>query len=414
MRACVPKRFRARFTLFPQLRSIRTMKKVYAVALATIALSLIAGLVSLYGLKLPFVTRLNTGETLLMLLFHLGICALFLMGIRSFKTEFKHAYLYICAGVLLLALAVFQYTVLGSVNALGSFWVTSGMVELPFVLSIVFMVIGFNKFAQLMGVTGLRRYLGITLGVMVVLCALSTLIPSTRPDIDHYTLFVTSILYVSQTVLLISIVPLAYRIRQKAGVLYIPLFAWMFAGFITYSVQMIVQTVALYLMPDTHWYVVYGGTTVFFVIAGACFMKAALELNRISYSEPLNENTRVSFFGRPLTAGDAVGKRSSVDAIVYLAQLASNRTAADPILDGLRTVTSNIMDNQELTVSQQAQLVTVYQRMEAYLLTEERIATYTADSLRKRVIQKYRNNSDSYFWEALTAPGTETTNTNAT
>lgn len=376
------------------------MKKVNTIALVTIALSLLLGVGLLFTPELDFIAALNVAETVALTILHAGICVLFFMGGRAFKREFKKAFAYVSAGIVLLALAVLQYTILGSANALDSFWVTSGAIELAFIASIVSLLIGQAGFAQVMGVAHLRRYIVITVLVAIAAGGLAALLPSPRTDIDPHTLAVTAALYTVQAVMLIAFLPLAYRIRAKAGALYVPMFAWLLTSWAVYALQMVVTVYGLFFFEHDHWYVVYGATMVFFFTAGLALLKAGVELNRIRFREPLPPFTQLSFYGTPKKHPKDQAA-SAVEAIAYAAGLSSNRDAIAPILDGLRVITSTVAPNQPLTPDQQTKLAGIYLQVEDALVNKERIAQFTQTSLRQRLLQKFQDPQDSVFWNSL-------------
>lgn len=376
------------------------MKKVKIIAWCTIGLSLLLGFGTLFGSGLEFIAALNSAETIALVVLHAGICTLFFMGGRAFTTDFRRAFGFVAGGIVLLALAVLQYTVLGSANALDSFWVTSGAIEVAFILSILALLIGQGGFARLMGVPHLSRYIWLSIGAALIAAAVATQLPSPRTDIESGTLFVTSALYTFQAVMLIAFLPLAYRIRRKAGALYVPLFAWLFAAWAVYALQLVVTVYGLFFFADNSWYVTYGATMVFFFSAGLCLLKAAVELNRIRFSEPPVRFTQLSFFGKPKQRTEDQGS-SAVEAVTYLAGLSSNIEAIDSILDGLRDITVITTPGQILTEQQQQKLSAVYLRLEETLATQEKIGRFNRTSVRELVIRRFQDPKDAVFWGSL-------------
>jgi hypothetical protein len=379
------------------------MKKTKIVVAATAVLAVLAGLSGLFGSGLDFITALNVSETLVMTVLHIGICILFIMGLKTFTAAFRRAYLFICAGVILLAVAVLQYTVLGSANALDSFWVTSGAIELAFVFSILCLLVGMALFARLMGVKHLARFIWLTVGVAIIASAAATFVPSPRTDIDPQMLFVTSALYTFQAVFLIAFLPLAYRIRKNAGPLYASMFAWMFTSFVVYAVQLVVTVYGLFYFSHDHWYVVYGVTMAFFFVAALCLLKAAIELNRIRFAEPPPRFTQFSFYGKPLGQKDTQ-TNSAIQAIVYLAGLTSDQTAIDSLLDDLRLVTSQLSPQpgpQPINDEQQTTLAEVYLKLEDYLASQEKIGKFTREQLRNDSLRRFQSPGETTFWSIL-------------
>jgi len=177
------------------------------------------------------------------------------------------------------------------------------------------------------------------------------------------------------------------------------MFAWLFSSFVIYALQMIVTVYGLFYFSHDHWYVVYGATMMFFFMAALCLLKAAVALNRIRYAEPPPRFTRFSFYGKPIIQEEG-RSNSAVNAIVYLAGLASNKTAIDPILDELRSITSQLASGTEarqLTQTEQDRLAKVYLQIEDYLVAQEKIGNFSRSELRERAMQKFQNPAEAIF-----------------
>ncbi len=74
-----------------------------------------------------------------------------------------------------------------------------------------------------------------------------------------------------------------------------------------------------------------------------------------------------------------------LDAIAYLAGLASNPQAIDPALDKVRTITATLQPGQPPSGQQLQVLLGVYLEIEHYLTTKEPLRTYTKEVLRNHL-----------------------------
>ena len=74
-----------------------------------------------------------------------------------------------------------------------------------------------------------------------------------------------------------------------------------------------------------------------------------------------------------------------VDRIVYTASLATRADDVGPILDPLRVITARTNNTAELSPADKATLADVQQKLEHYLLTQEKVRLFTPESLREQI-----------------------------
>jgi len=86
---------------------------------------------------------------------------------------------------------------------------------------------------------------------------------------------------------------------------------------------------------------------------------------------------------------NAAASRRQIDAIVYMASLASEPRAIDPILDKLRTVTATMPPDGVLTPGQQQSLASAQERLVTYLTEVEPVREFTKQSLYDRVEARF-------------------------
>ena len=68
--------------------------------------------------------------------------------------------------------------------------------------------------------------------------------------------------------------------------------------------------------------------------------------------------------------------------MTYAAQLISNPSAVDPILDKVRKITAAQQRRTDLSVADKTALVEVYMQLEDYLVTKEPLVHITKEDLR--------------------------------
>lgn len=111
-----------------------------------------------------------------------------------------------------------------------------------------------------------------------------------------------------------------------------------------------------------------------------------------------------SFFGTtPLSAADS--RQSPIDIVIYLASMASDPRAIDPILDTVRNVTSRLRPNETLAPTDLQQLARAYNQLEAYLTKDEPLRSYDKAGLDGKILQKFQLGSDSVetYWRQAEA-----------
>lgn len=79
--------------------------------------------------------------------------------------------------------------------------------------------------------------------------------------------------------------------------------------------------------------------------------------------------------------------KNALDLATYTASLASNPNEIDPLLDRVRKITATHSIESGLTADDEAELLAVYLKLEAYLTTHDPIRTFTKEELRNRLPQ---------------------------
>lgn len=362
------------------------MRNARVISVLTLAVSVAVSFLVYYLFQGSSENKISAAQSALFSFLFGGIAYLFVVGSKAFRREFARAYALIAMATMMLLAAVFQFTILNLTNAWNSWWVTSGLVHLPFLISVTLMFSGILLFAKLLNVGHLKRFVTIVLSITAILVVLALYLLLTRTSqvsLSAVSYYVSNII---QAVLLLAIVPLAFRVKKAAGTLYEPMFNWLFITSLVFAVQLVVGLVAVFVLPPGHWYLVYG-TAITFFIAGICLLKVSFELNKIPFAEPVMNIQQDS--------------HSSIDAIVYLAAQVSNPSSIDSILDGLRTVTSSLEPGETLNSNEQRQLARVYNQLEDFLVNQEKIGRFDKNDLRKTVLVRFGQNGDRDFWSAI-------------
>jgi hypothetical protein len=78
-----------------------------------------------------------------------------------------------------------------------------------------------------------------------------------------------------------------------------------------------------------------------------------------------------------------------LDIVLYVANLVSNPTDIDIVLDDVRTITSRLQPGQAPTAQDIVVLDKVYSRLEDYLLHQDALRVFTVEELRGRIAKRF-------------------------
>ncbi len=108
-----------------------------------------------------------------------------------------------------------------------------------------------------------------------------------------------------------------------------------------------------------------------------------------------------TFFGGGKRIAGSAG--SAIDVVTYVASLASDMKAIDPLLDPLREITSRLQPGQTLGAADQAVLADVCRKLQAYLVERDPLRSVTKATLETKIGQKFPIPSpgETAFWEQL-------------
>jgi hypothetical protein len=209
---------------------------------------------------------------------HLSAGALFLLGLPAYKAKLKFAYGAISVGVICTAIGSMQVPIISAFNLTDTFWVRSGIVILPFLLSGLAIYIGVRGFAKLIAIKTKLLNTSVIIPCVILLSVLSSFLPhgptaSTElvNDISNGILMWTGLLY------LVSLF-ITLKIRAKVGSHYTNAVAWLavalFGGMLIVAVAMF-NTFVLYTADQFN-----AAIDVLSAINGAVFVKAGLAFNK--------------------------------------------------------------------------------------------------------------------------------------
>ncbi|HSX35072.1 MAG TPA: hypothetical protein VLF62_05520, partial [Candidatus Saccharimonadales bacterium] len=186
--------------------------------------------------------------------------------------------------------------------------------------------------------------------------------------------------------LFIATAVLCYHIQQKASVSYKKAMQWFVVTQLTLVAITIITIGAIGLYGTRHWFMEGGYSILVQAVFALAILKAAYEFNAINEApeqEPGAVIPSTPEAGQPAHA-------NLTDIIIATAKKASDSTAIDPLLDGMRRVTSGALPGQPLSPADEVTLTRTYQRLEHYLTEEDPVRRYTKDELRSLIRKELR------------------------
>lgn len=359
-------------------------KLVLTIGLLFLFYASLGGLAYLATDFAPNYQRFSLAISLCTTLMHLSAFGFIVRGFKYFKRELRVAYTHLGIGFAILGLTTSQLAV---VNLFGwAFWISSGGVLIPYIISVTQIQRGVTRFARSLGITTKKLSLPrIVLGaallgtVIAVLPHADTTLPERTIRAGIWmTTFITVFFTVS-----------AYGLHlasKKVGNSYIASLKCMRAALLAAAFSAVVYIGNLLFTGGMGWFMDWNITIIFINVSGFLFMTSGYLF---------------SVIGEPATA-KAGHKATSIDIILYAEGLATNLEAVDPIVDDLRVITSQMHDQNDTNFSSEDQqkLYQTYCRLENYLTTQDPLRKLTVDEVRNSVEHSLAVSADSHdtFW----------------
>lgn len=314
-----------------------------------------------------------------------GAALLFLQGLSAFKSDLRVAYRWFAVGMILLAVALLQWPFLVLLDAESSFWVLSGAVVVPFIVSTAFMYRGMRQFGNLLQIRSWLLSWPIALSIVTGVALLSgaaayifltTIGPPAVSD-DTY-LYTATVAWSAGFGILTWLI--AIKVYGAIGVSYQTPMGWLVVALGALCFSAVHEYITSYFISPQDWYLYSGAISWPFIISGFLFV--------IAGSMFTAERTGVSQTRTP--DGEINLGRSYIDSITNIANLASRPKDIDPILDGLRRVTANLQPDTSLSTDDRIQLLDTYKQLEEYLVTSDPLKSFTKEQLRTLLYPEFR------------------------
>ena len=346
------------------------------------------------------------GVTLAMALVYTGASIIFFRSLGGFTKQLRKAYGLLCIGFSLFGLASVQLPLVVYSGAVESFFRGTGLVAVPFVFSLLAILIGMRAFARLLGVRTIVMSYWFAFLPPIAIAVLYSFLPHASTSTAETSFDAANGFSVFNAWVNMVVLVQVLQIKRRAGVQYINALAWLAVCFSLLEVGVIGYLGSVLPFGDEQWFLVGAMPLVPLLIAGFGLLRSSYAFSRITDShqtETLAAITARNFFGKPLEARTAT-KITSVDIVIYASNLASNRQDVDGIMDEVRLITSGMHSGQEVSAEDNTRLMQVYLSLERYLLEQETVRAFTKDSLRQTIANGLRLTTvEGTFWGSLPA-----------
>jgi hypothetical protein len=210
----------------------------------------------------------------LMTWLNIGAAMLFVNGLGVFKQKLQRAYLWICAGLTLLGIALIQLPVLVALDLMESDWTENGGLTLPYVVAWFMVLTGLRLFARALGYHGWLARWSVLVPVLLAVGVLAGLVSRDWSSLEYsnwsFAVNLVTFLIASFCGLL------AIRIKWSAGPAYTNALAWFILPLLSSALALLLTMVF-----DVFDVPADAAIIVPYVVAGALYVKAGYAFNKI-------------------------------------------------------------------------------------------------------------------------------------
>jgi hypothetical protein len=364
------------------------MKRLFTIAWIGTICALLLGVAA--GLILPHqssVIKVSMIFSVAAVLLSLLAIPFFIIGMKNFKIELKHAYVILCIGIGVFGIAQIQLPIINIIEA--SIWVDSGGIAIPYLVGVICIFWSMRILSRLLAIKSAWRSISLAMLATVIISLGIALLPHVKVSSDELSYHIALALSIWNSVFITFAAVLAYKVRQKIGLSYTSAMTWLFWGLAVLSFAGWNYTLAQLITTSGYWYWDYSipllpfvAGSLILVIAGYTFDA----INAVTHTESPKSVPTAQPLRRTTTI---LTPLQELDIVLYVANLVSNPTDIDIVLDDVRTITSRLQPGQAPTAEEQAKLDKVYKRLEEYLLHRDTLRVFTEDELRERIAKRF-------------------------
>ncbi|MDB5178791.1 MAG: hypothetical protein JWN01_734 [Patescibacteria group bacterium] len=310
-------------------------------------------------------------------LFVTQVCAAwyFLTSLRTFRTQFKIAYGFLSAGIILLGVAQLQLPLLVFFHITDTKWVSWGFILLPYIFSAGASYLGMRRFARILSVKSPAGSRWLVFGLAAMTAVLATQLPHLRvtdTPAAEAQLHIYVALVAWNLVLTSASLMLVLRIIRALGPFYAGAIKWLAAASAIGVVGWGIEWVMSSSLPINNWYAQHALGVTPGLIAGLVLLAAGTAFKALSHQR---------------LASDA----SYIDVVIKTAQLVSNPHDIQPAINKVRAVTAHLGPAQEPNAHDNNELIQAYREIEDYIITKEVLRKFSRAELRARLPEAFES-----------------------
>lgn len=164
---------------------------------------------------------------------HICAAILFLMSLGAYKAKLRFAYAAIVFSITVTALGTLQLPLLDVFGLSNSFWVTSGAIAVPFLLSGLAVYVGARNFARLVGVKTILTRMIVTIPAVIVLLVLTSFLPHPPADRSEIAFDISNAIILWTGLFNLIAAVIIFRVSKHMGAHYTAAANWLFTGLLT-------------------------------------------------------------------------------------------------------------------------------------------------------------------------------------
>jgi hypothetical protein len=319
----------------------------------------------------------------------IAVCAaiLFLRALRGFNPELKPAYRLLAVSTLLYGIFTLIYPIIEYFGLWGSIeW--SIVSYSSFFFGGPLMYLSVRQFYKRLGFGGVVASLPVFLGFALIAWAVYIFTPHAPEVWPTETLhdamqFITLLPLVSYA----AAAYMSLRVLQRTGRDYNKAFGFLLAGLVLQTIAA-ATVIVLEVIGYENWYFESRSMWIPIITGDLAILLAGYFFNRI---------------GSQTNSKPRKNTASSMEIITYAANMASDVTKVDPLLDKMRTVTAALAPDQPLSATDQRHLSDVYLGVEQYLAHDDPLRRVEPRELRQQIEGQFTVSSTdaSTFWPLL-------------
>ncbi len=383
------------------------MKRVRLAVITTLAVTA-AGMINSLLVPLPkgavpLDFHVNLALSIAIVTLYVGASMCIAMGFGEFTSKLRRPYTFMFIGLSVGGVAYLELSALAFIGQLGDA-IYGTLTVIPFIGSALLTFAGARMLAKTFNVRTIVTSWWFSLGVVVAVSLLLAVLPHASGATQEADFDVANALNICAIVFYGFSAYLVLVIKRQASVAFINALAWLSISlFVTSLVGGVGSTILVMLLNDSNQQLILLCALVPSAAGAALFLRSAYSFNKITESTDVQGlSVARNFFGKPLKSSTNT-HTTSVDIVIYAANLASQPKEIDDILDNVRRVTSLMQQGAGATAEDNERLLQAYLKVEEYLLTKETVRLFTKDNLRQDIAQKFRLTAESTntFWPKL-------------